>query len=145
MTARLSLLLLGAGVLAAPAALHAQNWSPPSRQMPAMPERAGMQGGGASAAGPWLGSMAGAAGVGAGDVRAAGEGGGARAKFVRFTSGVFPVATWTDRNGDGKCDMVEVFRDGNRIYQLVDADFDGAANVLRVYDNSGELLREERL
>lgn len=145
MTRRLSLLLLGACVLAAPAAVRAQEWRPPSRQMPEMPDRAGLQGSGASAAGAWLGSMAGAAGVGAGDVRAAGEGSGARAKFVRFTSGVFPVATWTDRNGDGRCDLVEVFREGNRVFQLVDADFDGSANVLRVYSASGELLREERL
>jgi hypothetical protein len=40
---------------------------------------------------------------------------------------------------------VEVFRGGDRVYQLVDADYDGAANVLRVYSPSGELVREERL
>ncbi len=140
MTTRLSLALLGACVLAAPAA-SAQDWRPPSREMPEMPGRADVQG---AAQGSWGNSMAGAAGV-SGQLRAAGEGGGAHAKFVRFTSGVFPVATWAERNGDGRCDMVELFREGNRVYQLVDADFDGSANVLRVYAASGELLREERL
>ena len=144
MTRRLVPVLLGACILAAPATARAQDWRPPSRQMPEMPASSALQGG-ASAAGAWLGSMASAAGVGAGDVRAAGEGGGPHAKFIRFTSGVFPVATWTDRNGDGRCDMLEIFRGGDRVYQLVDADYDGAANVLRVYSPSGELLREDRL
>lgn len=141
----LFLALLAGAALAAPDAARSQDWRPPSRQMPPMPDRGALQGGGASAAGAWLGSMAGASGTAAGEVRAAGEGGGARAKFVRFTSGVFPIATWSDRNGDGKADLIELFRGGDRVYQLIDPDYDGTANVLRVYSPSGELLREERL
>jgi hypothetical protein len=39
---------------------------------------------------------------------------------------------------------VEVFRDGARAYQLVDSDYDGRSNVLRVYGAGGGLTREER-
>jgi hypothetical protein len=39
---------------------------------------------------------------------------------------------------------VDVFRRGALAYQLIDADYDGAANVLRVYDASGALARENR-
>ncbi len=142
---RLLVLLLGASALAAVPVDRPQEWRPPSRQMPSMPARAQLQGGATGWAASWLGSMSGAAGVAADGVRAAGEGGSARAGFVRFTSGVFPVATWSDRNGDGTCDMVEVFREGARTHQLIDADYDGSANVLRVYSASGELAREERM
>ncbi|MBV9773013.1 MAG: hypothetical protein JO040_03650 [Gemmatimonadetes bacterium] len=139
--------LLAVGLVAlAPLRARAQGWQPPSKQMPEMPARAELQGGAAGWAGAWLGSQAGAAGVGADQVRAVGEGArGPKAAFVRFTSGVFPVATWSDRNGDGRADMIEVFRDGARIVQLIDPDYDGTANVMRVYSASGELLREERM
>ncbi|HEX2093295.1 MAG TPA: hypothetical protein VHG28_12885 [Longimicrobiaceae bacterium] len=144
MKRRLALALLGACALAALASrARAQDWRPPSNQMPAMPRLGELQGGWQS---PWTGAMARASGADAGQVRAVGEAaGGDRARFVRFTAGVFPVATWSDRNGDGTCDLVEIFRDGARVYQLIDADLDGSANVLRVYDASGSLLREERL
>jgi hypothetical protein len=64
--------------------------------------------------------------------------------MVRFMGGARPVASWTDRNGDGRADMVEVYRGGAVAFQLIDADYDGAANVLRVYDASGALARENR-
>ena len=50
MTRRLVPVLLGACVLAAPATARAQDWRPPSRQMPEMPAASALQGG-ASAAG----------------------------------------------------------------------------------------------
>ena len=62
----------------------------------------------------------------------------------RFTSEMRPVEQWSDRNGDGRVDLVEVYRDGALIARLVDADYDGTANVLRRYDASGALTREER-
>lgn len=146
---RYVLTLLAAGLVAAlPARAHAQgSWQPPSRQMPEMPAMSELRGSWQSSVGPWLGAMSQASGVAAGQVTASGETtpGGARAKFVRFLSGVYPVANWSDRNGDGRADMVEIFHDGARIIQLIDPDYDGSANVMRVYSASGELLREEKL
>jgi hypothetical protein len=116
-----------------------QEWSPPSRDMPQMPATSELSGG-------WRGSLA-AWFRTAGDlsgVRAMGEGGGARPRMVRFMGGARPVATWTDRNGDGRADIVEIYQGGALAYQLVDADYDGSANVLRVYDASGSLARENR-
>src|ERR1700741_5088530 len=69
---------------------------------------------------------------------------GGRLALVRFLGGTRPGSVWTDRNGDGKADMIEVYRGGALAYQLIDADYDGTANVLRVY-NGGSLVREERL
>jgi len=121
------------------------DWQPPSRGMPAMPQMAELRGG--WGAGAWQGAIAQVSGIGAEQTRAAGEtsGGSARARFVRFTGGYRPAATWTDRNGDGTADLIEIFRDGARVVQLVDADYDGTANVLRVYSASGQLLRETQL
>lgn len=120
--------------------LSAQDWSPPSSQMPQMPAASTLSGG-------WRGDLA-AWFRGLGDlaaVRAMGEGGGPRPRMVRFTGGARPIAEWTDRNGDGKADMIDIYRDGSRVFQLIDADYDGAANVMRVYDASGGLAREQRL
>lgn len=117
-----------------------QDWSPPSRDMPQMPATPELGGG-------WRGSLAawfGGVDEGLAGIRALGEGGGPRPRMVRFMGGARPVATWTDRNGDGRADMVEVYRRGALAYQLIDADYDGAANVLRVYDASGALARENR-
>ena len=55
------------------------------------------------------------------------------------------MAVWSDRNGDGKSDMIEIYRGGAVVIQLIDADFDGRANVVREYDSSGSLSRETRL
>lgn len=125
------------------ATLRAQeSWTPPSREMPDMPASSSLGGQWRGALGAWF------RGAGALDgVRAVGDGesSGARARLVRFLGGARPVATWTDRNGDGRADMIEVFRDGSVAYQMIDADYDGTANVLRVYDASGALAREQRL
>jgi hypothetical protein len=134
-----TLAALGLALVAGPAL--AQEWTPPSRQMPAMPAMSELDGAWRGTLGGWF------AGTGAsvGDMRAAGEAGGSKARLVRFLGGVRPVAVWTDRNGDGKADMIEVYRDGSRVAQLIDADYDGTANVMRVYAPSGALAREERL
>jgi hypothetical protein len=117
-----------------------QDWSPPSRDMPQMPATSELSGGWRGALAAWFrGTDDGLAGI-----RAMGEGGGARPRMVRFMGGARPVAEWKDRNGDGRADMVEVYRAGALAYQLIDADYDGAANVLRVYDASGALARENR-
>src|SRR5215216_573511 len=108
----------------------AQDWTPPSRQMPDMPALADLDGGWQGSLGVWLAGS----GSAVDQLRAVGEGPGPRASLVRFLAGVRPAAVWTDRNGDGKADMIELFRGGARAYQLIDADYDGAANVLRVYD-----------
>jgi hypothetical protein len=131
----LSVLALGAAPLRA-----GQEWTPPSRQMPQMPSAGELDGGWKGSLGAWFNGV----GVSLDQVRASGEGGGARPRFVRFTGGMRPVEAWSDRNGDGRADMIEVFRDGTRVYQLVDADYDGTANVLRVYETSGALAREQR-
>lgn len=117
-----------------------QDWSPPSRDMPQMPASSELSGGWRSALAAWFrGTDEGLDGI-----RAMGEGRGARPQMVRFMGGARPVAAWTDRNGDGRADLVEVYRGGALAYQLIDADYDGAANVLRVYDASGALARENR-
>lgn len=121
-----------------------QDWAPPSTDMPSMPASAAL-------GGQWRGALA-SWFRGAGDlggVRAVGEGAsaaasGPRPQMVSFVGGARPIATWKDRNGDGRADMIEVFRDGGLAYQLIDADYDGTANVLRVYDASGALAREQR-
>lgn len=128
-----------AAVLFAAALGAQQDWTPPSRQMPRMPAAASLQG-------EWRGSLA--AWFGGADqpldgVRALGEGG-SPPRMVRFMGGSRPVATWTDRNGDGRADLIEVFRGGAVAYQLIDADYDGSANVLRIYDSTGALAREQR-
>jgi hypothetical protein len=133
----------GAAVLAAlalsAAPLRAQDWTPPSRQMPQMPAAGDLDGGWKGALGGWFGGL----GVQVQELRAAGEGGGARPRFVRFTSNMRPVQQWSDRNGDGRADMIEVYHNGALVYQLVDADYDGRANSLRTY-SGGSLAREER-
>jgi hypothetical protein len=50
---------------------------------------------------------------------------------------------WSDRNGDSRADIVEIYKSGGVIIQLIDADFDGSANVMRIYDAGGKLLRQE--
>ncbi|HET7234296.1 MAG TPA: hypothetical protein VFJ16_30060 [Longimicrobium sp.] len=135
--------MAGAAVLAAlalgAAPLRGQDWAPPSRQMPEMPASGDLNGGWKGSLGGWFGGL----GVQVESMRATGEGGGARPRFVRFTSNMRPVEQWADRNGDGRADMIEVYRDGALAFQLVDADYDGRANTLRVF-NGGSLAREER-
>jgi hypothetical protein len=129
---RLAVAAGGLGLLLAvgtPAA--AQEWSPPSRQMPAMQVADGWQGGMAG----WF-----LPGTTLNTVRAQAD-----RSYVRFSAGPRPVAAWSDRNGDGKSDMVELFRGGGVAYQLVDSDYDGRADVLRVYDEGGQLQRTQRL
>lgn len=130
---------LAAVLVAAAGAAAQQEWTPPTRTMPEMPAAASLQG-------EWRGTLA--AWFSGADqplegVRALGEGG-ARPRLVRFMGGSRPVATWTDRNGDGRADLIEVFRGGAVAFQLIDADYDGNANVLRTYDASGGLAREQR-
>jgi hypothetical protein len=117
-----------------------QDWTPPSRQMPDMPAAAELQGAWRTTLAPWFGGVD----QQLDGVRAIGEGGGARPRMVRFVGGSRPVASWTDRNGDGRADLIEVFRGGAVAFQLIDADYDGNANVLRIYDASGALAREQR-
>ena len=142
MRRRLGLLaaLTAVAVLAAVRLRAQQDWSPPSHDMPQMPASAELSGGWRSSAGAWLRG----ADESLDGIRALGEGGGARPRMVRFMGGSRPVAAWTDRNGDGRADLVEVYRGGAVAYQLIDADYDGTANVLRVYDASGALAREQR-
>lgn len=139
-------LLLGASLLGAalPARAQSPDWRPPSRSMPAMPQMAELQRDWRSAVGPWLNGVTRVSGVSAGEVRAEGETtpGSDRARFVRFLRGHFPLGSWQDRNGDGRADMIELFRDGARAVQVVDADYDGTINKLRLYDASGALIRE---
>jgi hypothetical protein len=135
-------LLFVAISLIVPAALRAQGWSPPSRDMPAMPAVTELEGGWVSSQGAWF------AGSSVANVRGAASGAkGGKALQVRFTNAgtPVPVAVWSDRNGDGKSDMIELYRGGSVVIQLIDADFDGRANVVREYDSSGSLARETRL
>lgn len=130
--------------LLAPPALAAQgtDWAPPSREMPTMPRTAELQGDWLSPRSAWFRGVDGVSGVQVGGLRASGEGRGPYAQIARFSNGAVPVVVWMDRNGDTKADMIEIYRRGGIIIQLIDADFDGQANVLRVHDEAGKLLRQ---
>lgn len=141
---------IGLGVLVVgPAQAHAQapEWNPPSRDMPPMPRMAELQGDWQGAAGAWFAGVEQVSGVPADQLRATGEAkpGSDRAQLVRFTSGPLPIAVWTDRNGDERADLIELYRDGTIVVQLIDANYDGQADVLRSYGASGALLHERRL
>lgn len=120
-------------------------WTPPSRDMPMMPRMAELQGDWQSALGAWFRGVEQVSGVPTGRLRAGGEAGkgSERAQLARFTSGPVPVAIWTDRNGDERVDMIELYRAGGVVVQLIDADYDGKANVIRFLDASGGLVREQ--
>lgn len=139
-----SILIFGTGRAAAQA--PAAQWTPPGRSMPAMPAMAEL-GQWQRAVGPWFRGVDAVTGIASGEVSAKGEttGGNAQAKFVRFSAGARPVAVWTDRNGDGRCDSLELYRDGSVVVQVLDPDYDGSANVVRLYDAGGKLAREDRL
>lgn len=143
------ILMLGASVLPATAgaqASPADGWRLPTREMPAMPRAADLEGEWASRLGAWFQGIDAVSGVPLARLSARGEPSGAgQARFVRFSRGPVPVVVWSDRNGDGRADLIEFFRNGNVVLQVVDAEFDGTANVLRYHDASGALVREEKL
>lgn len=139
----LTLLLL---LMAAPVALAAQDWRPPSPQMPMMPSVSEIRGDWLGPRADWFRGVEGVAGVGASSLRASGDPGpGDHVQIARFNSGPLPVVVWSDRNGDGRADVIEIYRSGGVIVQLIDADYDGRANVIRRYDESGTLLGQDRL
>lgn len=138
---RLALFLVALS-LVAPLAARAQGWSPPSRDMPAMPAVTELEGGWVSSQGAWF------AGSSVANLKGSASGARAgKALQIRFTNAgtPVPVAVWSDRNGDGKSDMIELYRGGTVVIQVIDADYDGRANVVREYDSSGSLSRETRL
>ena len=132
--------------LLVPFEAEGQEWRPPSRDMPQMPQVSELTADWLAQRAEWFSSAAAAAGS-AGDLRVAGEArrGTGTAQVVRASSGPVPVVVWQDRNGDGRVDLIEVFRSGAVMVQVIDADYDGAANVLRSYDASGSLQKEDRL
>lgn len=135
-------------MLCAPAVGSAQgSWRPPSSEMPLMPRAAEIRGDWLGPRAAWFQGLDGVAGVAASGLRASGDArsGSEHVQVVRFTSGPLPVVIWSDRNGDDRADIIEIFRSGGVIIQLIDADYDGRANVLRTYDSDGELARQERL
>lgn len=134
-----------------PAALPAQQtaagWTPPSVDMPGMPRASEIDGAWMASVARWFDGSREITGAPVSRLRAVGEGASAsgRVRFVRFTSGPLPVAAWSDRNGDGRCDLIVLYRGSAAAVELIDADYDGVADVLREYDASGGLLRETRL
>jgi hypothetical protein len=135
-------------LLFAPARARAQEgWTPPSRQMPAMPRAADLRGDWMAPRSAWFQGSEQVSGVAAGSLRARGEPrpGSDVLQIARFTSGPVPVQVWSDRNGDGRCDMLEIYRSGGMIIQAIDPDYDGTLDVVRYYDASGKLLREQRM
>jgi hypothetical protein len=121
-------------------ALVQTEWTPPSRQMPEMPAAAELGGGWRGSLGAWFRGVD----FSLDQIRAMGEGGGARPRFVRYSADMRPVEQWSDRNGDGGADLIELFRDGALSSRLIDADYDGSADLLHSYDRSGALAREVR-
>jgi hypothetical protein len=141
----LSALVLVGTWIGAPAA-DAQAWNPGSRDMPLMPTQAELSGDWLTSRAHWFNGIQETAGVSAGELRATGEGRSAsnRTQVVRFVHGTRPAMTWSDRNGDGRADMIEVYQNGAVVYQLIDADYNGRANVLRTYNSQGTLVSETR-
>jgi hypothetical protein len=135
------ILFPGAATLA-----NAQDWRPPSADMPTMPSMAELGGNWIGANSAWFSGVGAVSGVDSGSLNAVGQGrsGSAQAQVVHFNSGPLPVVSWQDRNGDGKADVVEIFRGGGVIIQVIDADYNGRANVMRVYEPGGRLAREDR-
>ena len=116
------------------------DWSPPSRQMPAMPLQSEVNGGWRTDDAPWFAGL----GQDLDEIRLTVEGGRGRPGLARFANGLHTVETWSDRNGDGRADMIEIDdADGERSLMFVDTDFDGTADVLRRY-SQGEVRQEER-
>jgi hypothetical protein len=66
-------------------------------------------------------------------------------QVVRFTNGPLPVVVWSDRNGDGRADMIDIYRRGGVIIQVIDPDYNGSADVMRIYNPDGSLLRQDNL
>jgi hypothetical protein len=134
-----------------PGALSAQEsrtgWSPPSRAMPEMPRASEVDSRFMASVARWFDGSSDVTGVPVSRLRAVGEGASAtgRVRFVRFTSGPLPVAAWSDRNGDGRSDLIVLYRGSSVALELIDVDYDGIADVMRVYDAAGALLRETRL
>jgi hypothetical protein len=144
----LTIAALGSAGSAAPlAAQDSPQWRPPTNQMPQMPTAASLQGNWQAELSGWFRGVDQIAGVDTRSLRAnsSPRPGSARVQLVRFMAGPVPVVVWTDRNGDERADMIEIFRGGTAVVQLIDADYNGVANVLRVYDATGSLIREERL
>jgi len=135
-------------LLAAPPELSSQTaeWRPPGTEMPLMPRTAEL-GNWIASNGDWFRNVEAATGVPLSRLRGVGERrrGSDFLQIARFGNGPMPVVVWSDRNGDDRADMIEIYRSSSVIFQLIDADYSGRANVLRVYDSAGSLLREERL
>jgi hypothetical protein len=131
---------------AATSPLAAQDWRPPSSEMPSMPGMSELGGNWMGPRANWFAGVGSVAGVDAGALSAVGQArsGSPQAQVVHFNSGPLPVVSWQDRNSDGRADVVEIFRAGGVIIQVIDADYNGQANVMRVYDAGGALLREDR-
>lgn len=122
-------------------------WRPPTTEMPTMPRAAEIRGDWLGPRAQWFRGLEEVAGVGASSLRATGEprSGSEYVQIARFNSGPLPVVVWSDRNGDDRADIIEIFRSGGVIIQLIDADYDGRANVIRTYDSGGTLVNQERL
>lgn len=133
--------------LALPGRAAGQSWRPPVPQMPQMPLLSELEGDWLGARAPWFGEVEALSGVPVSALQAAGEprSGAKHLRIARFSKGMLPVVVWSDRNGDTRSDMIEIYKTGGVIIQLIDADFDGEANVIRYYDATGALLREERM
>jgi hypothetical protein len=137
-------LALTAGA-AVPLAGQDAEWSPPSTQMPEMPAMADLDGAWRASLGAWFRGTDQISGTTLAQVRASGSpGASGRCAYVRFMGGPRAVAVWTDRSGDGRADLIEIYRGGAVAYQMIDSNSNGRADVLRVYDASGSLLRETR-
>jgi hypothetical protein len=134
--------------LAAPTAnAQGPSWRPPAKEMPRMPRVAELRGDWMGARAPWFRGTDEVTGVAPGSLRAAGEAkpGSDVAQIARFGNGPVPAVVWSDRNGDGRADIIELYKSGGVVIQLIDGDYDGAANVMRVYDSRGTLLRQDRM
>ncbi|HET7275210.1 MAG TPA: hypothetical protein VFI91_08500 [Longimicrobiaceae bacterium] len=134
-------------IVASSASAQGAEWRPPSQQMPMMPTASELGGDWLGPRASWFNGIQGVTGVSASSLRAAGDArsGSDRAQIARFSDGPIPVVLWSDRNADGRADIIEIFRRGGVIVQLIDPDYDSNANVIRYYDASGELLREVRM
>src|SRR5436190_1084087 len=81
------------------------DWFPPSRQMPAMPPQSEPDEGWRVDDAAWFVGQ----GEGLREIGIRVEGGPGRQSLARFTKGLRTVATWSDRNGDSRADLIEIY------------------------------------
>jgi hypothetical protein len=113
------LAILTLSALATPA--NAQEWRPSWREMPEMPAMGDLDGDWLGPRSTWFAGTANISGIQPSSLRPVGQAraGSSQAQVVHFNNGPVPAVVWQDRNGDGRADIVEIYRAGGVIIQVL--------------------------